>query len=132
MSHSPGKIPGMAHRAYLLALMVVIALGAYLRLVDLGDPSLWHDEIIHRITAESLAQQPWYRHLTGVREVLHGRTENGFVYYGLQMLGQRLAPELHDDAGTATSCSLHPWVSSRVTSGSSFSRISSVCGGASG
>jgi 4-amino-4-deoxy-L-arabinose transferase-like glycosyltransferase len=84
-------IPGMAHRAYLLALMVVIALGAYLRLVDLGGPSLWHDEIIHFQTAESLAQQPWFRHLTGVREVLHGRTENGFAYYGLQMLGQRLA-----------------------------------------
>ena len=92
MSDSPAKIPGMAQRAYLLALLAIIALGAYLRLVDLGGPSLWHDEIIHFQTAESLAQQPWYRHLTGVREVLHGRTENGFVYYGLQMLGQRLAP----------------------------------------
>ena len=85
-------ISGMGRRAYLLTLMAVIALGAYLRLDDLGGPSLWHDEIIHLQTAESLAQQPWYRHLTGIREVVLARTENGFVYYWLQILGQRLAP----------------------------------------
>lgn len=85
-------IPGMGSRAYLLVLMALIALGAYLRLDDLGGPSLWHDEIIHLQTVESLMQQPWYRHLTGIREVVRGRTENGFIYYWLQILGQRLAP----------------------------------------
>jgi 4-amino-4-deoxy-L-arabinose transferase-like glycosyltransferase len=81
----------MGRRAYLLGLVIVIALGAYLRLADLGGPSLWHDEIIHLRSVDSMARQPWYRHLTGVREVA-GRRENGFVYYGLQMLGQQLAP----------------------------------------
>ena len=81
----------MGQKAYLLVLTVVIALGAYLRLVDLGGPSLWHDEIIHLQEIESLERQPWFRHLTGVSEVT-GRTENGFVYYGLQILGQRLVP----------------------------------------
>ena len=84
-------IAGMGRGAYLLALALVLALGAYLRLHDLGGPSLWHDEIVHVQAAESLANQPWYRHLTGISEV-HGWRENGFLYYGLQILGLRLVP----------------------------------------
>ena len=84
-------IAGMGRGAYLFALTLVIALGAYLRLHDLGGPSLWHDEIVHLQAAESLARQPWYRHLTGISEV-RGWRENGSLYYGLQILGLRLAP----------------------------------------
>jgi 4-amino-4-deoxy-L-arabinose transferase-like glycosyltransferase len=81
----------MAQRAYLLALLAIIALGAYLRLTDLGGPSLWLDEILHLQVTQSLADQPWYRLLMGVHEVA-GKTENGALYYGLQILGQKLAP----------------------------------------
>ncbi len=84
-------ITGMGRGAYLLALALVIGLGAFLRLNDLGGPSLWYDEIIHVQAANSLASQPWYRHLTGISEV-SGWTENGSLYYGLQILGMRLAP----------------------------------------
>ena len=59
----------MERRFHLLLLALTVALGAYLRLVDLGGPSLWHDEIIHLEVAEQLASHPWYRSLTGVREV---------------------------------------------------------------
>jgi len=52
-----------------LLLAVILALGAYLRLVDLGGPSLWHDEITHLGAAETLASEPWYRALTGITEV---------------------------------------------------------------
>jgi len=84
-------IAEMGRRVYLVALVLIFALGAYLRLHDLGGPSLWHDEIVHVQAAESLATQPWYRHLTGVSEV-QGWRENGALYYGLQILGLRLAP----------------------------------------
>ena len=81
----------MDRRVYLVALFLFVALGSYLRLVDLGGPSLWHDEIIHLQATDSLARQPWHRHLVGIKEV-RGWSENGFVYYGFQILGQRLAP----------------------------------------
>lgn len=81
----------MGRRAYLATLATVILLGAYLRLHDLGGPSLWHDEIVHVQVAKVLAQQPWYQHLAGISEV-HGWRENGALYYGLQILGLRLVP----------------------------------------
>ena len=81
----------MKRRAYLVVLVMVIVLGAYLRLVDLAGPSLWLDEILHLKVTQSLADQPWYRLLMGVHEVA-GKTENGALYYGLQILGQKLAP----------------------------------------
>jgi uncharacterized membrane protein len=81
----------MERRVYLVALALIIALGAYLRLADLGGPSLWLDEILHLQISQSLADQPWYEFLTGVREI-RGGTENGALYYGLQILGQRLVP----------------------------------------
>lgn len=81
----------MERRIYLFLLALTLALGTYLRLVDLGGPSLWHDEIIHLRVAEQLADEPWYRTLTGIREVM-GFTENGPIYYWMLILGQRLAP----------------------------------------
>jgi len=81
----------MERRVFFGVLALVILLGAYLRLTDLGGPSLWLDEILHLQVAQSLSDQPWYRLLTGVHEV-RGKTENGALYYGLQILGQRLAP----------------------------------------
>lgn len=80
----------MERRIYLLILGLTLALGVYLRLDDLGGPSLWLDEIIHLSMAEKLAVEPWYRALTGIVEV-EGYTENGPVYYWFQILGQRLA-----------------------------------------
>jgi len=81
----------MERRIYFVLLALTVALGAYLRLVDLGGPSLWHDEIIHLNAAANVASQPWHRSLTGIREV-SGYTENGPIYYWLLVLGQRLAP----------------------------------------
>ena len=81
----------MERRFFWVLLTTVIVLGAYLRLADLGGPSLWLDEILHLQIAQSLSHQPWYRTLMGVRE-LSGRTENGALYYGLQILGLRLVP----------------------------------------
>ena len=81
----------MERRIYLVALVLVIILGGYLRLVDLGGPSLWLDEILHLEITRSLLNEPWYRFFTGVREI-RGGTENGALYYGLQILGQKLAP----------------------------------------
>lgn len=81
----------MARALYWVALAIVILLGAYLRLVDLDGPSLWHDEIVHLRSAELVAQHPWYRNLLGVEDV-RGWTENGFLYYSLQNLGQKLVP----------------------------------------
>jgi mannosyltransferase len=78
----------MPRRAYYVVLAVIVLLGAYLRLVDLGGPSLWHDEILHLDAAERLAQQPWYQLLAGVEEVADW-TENGPVYYWLQTLGSK-------------------------------------------
>ena len=81
----------MERRIFLAVLALVVALGTYLRLADLGGPSLWLDEILHLQAAQSLADEPWHRHLTGVREI-KGGTENGALYYRLQIWGQRLAP----------------------------------------
>ncbi len=81
----------MERRVFLVLLTLIVGLGAYLRLANLGGPSLWLDEILHLRIAQSLVDEPWYRHLTGVRE-MSGGTENGAVYYGLQILGQKLAP----------------------------------------
>ena len=78
-------------RVYSVVLALIVALGAWLRLVDLAGPSLWLDEILHLRVTRSLADEPWYRHLVGVREI-KGGTENGALYYRLQILGQRLAP----------------------------------------
>lgn len=86
-----GYHPVMERRIFLGSLALVIALGAYLRLADLGGPSLWLDEILHLRVTQSLSLQPWYRLLTSVREVGSG-TENGALYYGLQILGQKLVP----------------------------------------
>jgi hypothetical protein len=72
-------------------LALIILLGAYLRLTDLGGPSLWLDEILHLQVTQSLSHQPWYRLVAGVREIA-GKTENGALYFGLRILGQRLAP----------------------------------------
>jgi hypothetical protein len=80
----------MGRRLFLVVLILVFVLGAYLRLVDLGGPSLWLDEILHLQVTESLSQQPWYGFLAGVREI-KGGTENGALYYGLQILGLNLA-----------------------------------------
>lgn len=82
----------MDRKVFLALLATIIGLGAYLRLADLGGPSLWLDEILHLQVARSLSEQPWYHFLTGVREV-SGRTENGPLYYALQILGLRLAPD---------------------------------------
>ncbi len=81
----------MERRIFLVVLALIIVLGAYLRLTDLGAPSLWLDEILHLQVTQSLSDQPWYRLLAGVREIA-GKTENGALYYGLQIMGQRLAP----------------------------------------
>ncbi len=81
----------MERRIFRVLLVLVISLGATLRLVDLGGPSLWLDEILHLQVAQSLADDPWYRHLAGVREI-KGGTENGALYYRLQIWGQKLAP----------------------------------------
>jgi len=81
----------MERRVLFGLLALTIVLGAYLRLADLGGPSLWLDEILHLQVTQSLSDQPWYRLLVGVREIA-GKTENGALYYGLQILGQRLAP----------------------------------------
>lgn len=81
----------MERRFFLVLLAAIIVLGAYLRLKDLGGPSLWLDEILHLNVTQSLADVPWYRDLGGVREV-NGGTENGSLYYRLQILGQKLAP----------------------------------------
>lgn len=72
------------------ALTPIIVLGAVLRLHDLAGPSLWLDEILHFQVVQSL-QGPWYRYLLGIPEIAGG-TENGPLYYGLQALGQWLAP----------------------------------------
>ena len=64
-----GYHPVMERRIFLGSLALVIALGAYLRLADLGGPSLWLDEILHLRVTQSLSLQPWYRLLTSVREV---------------------------------------------------------------
>lgn len=81
----------MRNCLFLLLLAPILVLGAYLRLADLGGPSLWLDEILHLQVTRSLAEEPWYRHLTGVREI-KGGTENGALYYRLQIWGQMLAP----------------------------------------
>jgi 4-amino-4-deoxy-L-arabinose transferase-like glycosyltransferase len=81
----------MERRVFFGLLALIIVLGAYLRLADLGGPSLWLDEMLHLEVTQSLSDQPWYRLLAGVREIA-GKTENGALYYGLQILGQRLAP----------------------------------------
>jgi hypothetical protein len=81
----------MERRVFFGLLALIIVLGAYLRLEDLGGPSLWLDEILHLQVTQSLSDEPWYRLLVGVREIA-GKTENGALYYGLQILGQRLAP----------------------------------------
>ncbi len=82
-------------RVFLVLLALILGFGAYLRLVDLAGPSLWLDEILHLQVTQSLADEPWYQHLAGVREV-KGGTENGALYYRLQIWGQKLAP---GDAG---------------------------------
>src|SRR5688572_6113861 len=41
-------------RAALVALVLVLLFGAYSRLVDLGEPDLWSDELFHVLAAESL------------------------------------------------------------------------------
>jgi 4-amino-4-deoxy-L-arabinose transferase-like glycosyltransferase len=82
--------PGMGRRLFLVVLILVFVLGVYLRLVDLGGPSLWLDEILHLQVTESLSQQPWYQFFSGVREI-KGGTENGALYYALQILGLNLA-----------------------------------------
>ena len=81
----------MKRRLFLLGLAAVVLLGAYLRLNDLSGPSLWLDEILHLEVVGSLAAQPWHQFLTGVREI-KGGTENGALYYGLQLLGQKIQP----------------------------------------
>lgn len=81
----------MERRTFLICLAPAVLLGAYLRLVDLAGPSLWLDEILHLHVTRALADDPWYRHLLGVHEI-KGGTENGALYYRLQILGQRLAP----------------------------------------
>ncbi|MEM7587326.1 MAG: glycosyltransferase family 39 protein, partial [Acidobacteriota bacterium] len=81
----------MERRTHLTVLALIFALGAYLRLVDLTGPSLWLDEIIHLQVTRSLADEPWYQHALGVSEVA-GVTENGPLYYRLQIWGQKLAP----------------------------------------
>ena len=81
----------MERRAFFGLLALIIGLGAYLRFVDLGGPSLWLDEIRHFEVAQWLSGQPWYGFLTGIGEK-GGGTENGALYYGLQILGQKLVP----------------------------------------
>lgn len=81
----------MERRGFLIALALITALGAYLRLVELTSPSLWLDEILHLQITHTLAGEPWYHHLLGVREI-KGGTENGPLYYRLQIWGQKLAP----------------------------------------
>ena len=80
---------------YLATLLLIVVFGAYLRLVDLGGPSLWHDEIVHLKVAERVDSIAWHKKLFGVREA-QGRTENGPLYYWLQVRGLRLAG---NDAG---------------------------------
>lgn len=52
---SPGRPSGVRQsRAALVALVLVLVFGAYSRLVDLGGPDLWSDELFHVFAAESL------------------------------------------------------------------------------
>ncbi len=92
---SAAIITTMERRAFLISLLPILLLGAYLRLVDLGGPSLWLDEILHLEVSQDLASESWYHHLLGVREI-EGGTENGPLYYRLQIWGQQLLP---GDAG---------------------------------
>jgi hypothetical protein len=84
-----GYHSGMERWVFRATLAAIVALGAVLRLEDLGGPSLWLDEILHLQIARSLVDEPWLRFLTG-RDM--GGTENGGLYYGLQILGLALAP----------------------------------------
>ena len=69
-----------------LALLVFSA-AIFLRLADLGTPSLWYDEILHVTKTDAAGQEPWYRWITG----LAVDRENGPLYYATQSLALSVA-----------------------------------------
>lgn len=61
---------------------MICLLGSLSRFQGLGEPSLWHDEIVHVEKAERARAESWGRWLTGLRV----DPENGPLFYGLQNL----------------------------------------------
>jgi hypothetical protein len=68
-------------RATLLGatLIAALAVGAFLRLDGIGEPSFWIDEILHQILTTKSAAEPWWHWLTGFEP------ENGPLYYATQL-----------------------------------------------
>ena len=87
MSGSGSNRPAGAIWLPVGSLIVATALAAFLRLHDLGGPSLWYDEILHVLKAREVQGEPWWRWLAG----LSVDRENGSLYYWLQLTGMRLA-----------------------------------------
>lgn len=61
------------------ALVAALAVGAFLRLDGLGEPSFWIDEILHQIITTRSTAEPWWHWLTGFEP------ENGPLYYATQL-----------------------------------------------
>ena len=85
MTLAPGAALPPKASAYWVALTVTILFGAYLRLDDLGEPSLWHDEIYHVLIGEKTLGEPALHWLVG----LESDRENGPLYYATQLLANR-------------------------------------------
>ncbi|HUP42168.1 MAG TPA: hypothetical protein VM599_03045, partial [Thermoanaerobaculia bacterium] len=84
-------------RAGLVLVAAAVALGAWLRLDGLGEPSLWLDELLNVEITAAAAERPWYDWLRGFER------ENGPLYYAAQLAAApvddreaaaRLAPAL--------------------------------------
>ncbi len=71
---------------YWVALGAAILGGVYLRLDGLGEPSLWHDEILHVSVAERTLNESPLNWLLG----LESDSENGPLYYATQLLANRV------------------------------------------
>lgn len=72
----------MRVRLELTLLAIITAAGAYLRLHDLGAPSLWLDEILSYDVATRAAHEPWWRWLTSTFEPEHGPLFHGSLLAG--------------------------------------------------
>lgn len=71
---------------WVLAALVVIGTGLFVRFDGLGEPSLWYDEVLHFNLALEAAEEPPSAWITG----RVGDRENGPLYYATQLLALRL------------------------------------------
>lgn len=70
-----------------VALLAILAMGAFLRLEGLGGPSLWLDEILNFDIAQASGDHPWWAWLVGFE------VENGPLYFAVLRAGQALTPD---------------------------------------